>query len=315
MEPRFTVVIATAGRPTLLNSTLRSLSECRLPSGYAETVVVENGAKGLAEEIVGRHRSKLAARYVHVPEPGKNNALNMALATIGDGLVYFTDDDVRFSANTLQAYAEAACSRTSRAYFGGPTGADYESSPPDWLIPYLPRSARGHSYAGAAESNRLWFLGFNWAAFAQDIVAAGGFDLAVGPGSVSGSTGDERDMQARLADRGCAAVYVPDAMVWHHVPPERCDAKFALNRAYREGIFVGLKHIGSLPPIAGVDIAMVGGLLLRGWRVATATLKGQRRRFESRRWIMHYLGAMRGYRIACGMRRLDGGPQQLDDRR
>src|SRR5690625_3192395 len=179
------VLIPTHGRPTLLGRTLESLSMCRIPEGYAETVVIENGTKAGAEDVVLAAAAKyppLKLRYMHVERANKSHALNMALETVEDGLVVFFDDDVRVDKDVLLAYSRAAESASAGAFFGGPVSVDYEAERPSWLKPLLPRSAQGYELQnrGVMASE---FLGFNWAARRQDLVAAGLFDPAFGPGS------------------------------------------------------------------------------------------------------------------------------------
>ncbi|MGA2443477.1 MAG: glycosyltransferase [Tepidisphaeraceae bacterium] len=240
------VNIATSGRPDLLGHTLNSLGECQLPAGYKETVVIENGTRAGLEEVVRSARAQLNARYMHVAQGNKSAALNAALETVGDCLVFFTDDDVRLAPLTLRAYAEAAQRCGARHFFGGPASAEYDVPPPQWLREFLPFSAIGWERSPDAHDandqpgKSAKFLGFNWAAFAGDLRAAGGFNPDFGPGSPTGSTGQETEMQRRLLSRGLIAVYVPQARVWHYVPKDRCTPAWALERIYRNGIQDGL---------------------------------------------------------------------------
>lgn len=234
-----TVLIPTHGRPTLLDRSLRSLTACRLPARYRETVVVENGSRAGAEAVVAevaREHPVLRLRYMHVKRANKSHALNEALATVGNGLVVFFDDDVRLDPGVLEAYAEAAERHPRNAFFGGPTDVDYELQPPEWLIPFFPPSARGVSY----DSNGLeLYLGFNWAAYADELLALGGFNPDFGPGSPTGATGQEGEMHLRLMEAGFAQCDVPDALVWHYVPHERSTKGWLCRRTYRHGIMAG----------------------------------------------------------------------------
>ena len=85
------------------------------------------------------------------------------------------------------------------------------------------------------------FLGANWAAFASDLKEVGGFDPWFGPGSATGSTGQEQAMQRRLLGAGLHGRYVPHAEVWHWNPKDRCSPRWALHRAYRNGVKYGLQ--------------------------------------------------------------------------
>ncbi len=242
-------VIPTYGRAALLARTLDSLAACARPPGYAGTLVVENGPKGAAEALVaeaaGRHPG-LGLRYLHAERANKSAALNAALADESlRGLLVFFDDDVRMAPGLLEAYAAAAAAHPEGGtFFGGPMSVDYEEAPPGWLLRHLPFSARGVEFDQGPRPDH--FMGCNWAAFAGDARAAGGFAEDFGPGSATGATGQESEMQRRMSRAGVKRVYVPGARVWHYVPRERCSPQWTLGRKYQAGIekgtFVHARH-------------------------------------------------------------------------
>lgn len=251
------IILATAGRPQLLGRTLASLEACVKPDIYREAVIVENGPPHGAEDLVAPFAStSLKARYLHVPRANKSHALNEAMQTIDDGLIFFTDDDVRFIPHLLTAYADAAAGTADSAFYGGPTHVDYEMPPPEWLKQSLPPSATGFSLPPGTEIRHIppTLPGFNWAAFRRDLIATGGFDEAYGPGSPEDRTGQESDMQRRLTERGIVGHYVPDAEVWHYVPQKRCTPAWATQRAYRDGKQAGALYDGQATHVLGFPI-------------------------------------------------------------
>lgn len=231
------VVIATSGRGALLERTLGSIESADRPHAAMEIVVVENGGQGGAREVVERFEATLPLRYIFLPVPNKSAALNRALEEYGNCLFVFFDDDVRIGKGTLCAYERAAAGQRSGTFYGGPLAIDYESPPPDWLLPFLPRSAAGWSLGNEGKSfNDRTFLGANWAALSQDIKGAGGFPATLGPGAVW-DLGEDGLMQQILLREGCNGYYVPEAIVWHFVPKGRCSPQWALDRAFRQGSF------------------------------------------------------------------------------
>lgn len=298
-DPPLTVLIPTHGRPTLLERTLASLAACHLPVSYRETVVIENGSRAGAEAVVAEHAAAhpaLALRYLHVERGNKSAALNAALNTVAQGIVVFFDDDVRLHPGVLESYAAAATGRTDGVYFGGSFGVDYEEPPPEWLTPLLPPSARGR-VLGDGRHYR-YYLGFNWAAFTQDLEAIGGFDPNFGPGSPTGTTtGDENDIQARLREAGVQAVDVPDAHVWHYVAKDRCTPAWAVRRTYLAGIAAGQRErrrgqrglVRSSLVTAGKAGALTAARLLRGHTVESWTSAARAARHVGR--LVGYLRA------------------------
>jgi glycosyltransferase involved in cell wall biosynthesis len=236
-----TILIPTHGRPTLLKRTLESLKACTLPNTYHELVVIENGSRDGAQKLVADLPERLNARYMHRERGNKSYALNEALETIEDGLVVFFDDDVRVHPDTLVAYANAAMDYNGGVFFGGPVEVDFEKKPQDWLVPYLPYSAKGYDLIESRMGEE--YLGFNWAAFTSDVKRLGGFDLRFGPGSVTGATGQESNMQKRMLRTGMNGVDVQRARVWHHVPKQRSNQKWVLSRHFREGVHNGMNNL------------------------------------------------------------------------
>lgn len=295
MATHLIVLIATAGRPDLLERTLHSLQACPKPDSYGETVVVENGPLHGAKTVVEKFQSTLGARWLHVSEPNKSHALNVALASLPEALVYFTDDDVRFAPNTLCAYHQASVSHREQHFFGGPIGVDYEAVPPAWLKQYMPVSARGWSMEGGEQPvAKAQFLGFNWAAFTRDLRKAGPFSTHLGPGSHTGSVGQDTDMQSRLLQIGVRGIYLPDALVWHYVPKERCSPEWVLHRAYRHGIRHGIEEFDPRWSfLFGFPRWTHRELGRRWWQVWREALRGNG---EQRFWSRHALSFFRGFR-------------------
>ena len=62
--PDLKVVVPTAGRPTLLERTLRSLAACRRPAAFSETIVVGNGLECGSDRVVANAPRELRARYL-----------------------------------------------------------------------------------------------------------------------------------------------------------------------------------------------------------------------------------------------------------
>lgn len=245
------VVIPTAGRPRLLQRTIASVCDCPLPETFGHLIVVENGTRSGAKEIVAQTSPKLKARYVYSAANGKSAALNELLESLPEALIVFLDDDVRVDPGMLMAYDSAASGIGGGVFFGGPFGVDYEQEPGDWLKRYLPGSACGWRI-DATESQPIdtpCFLGFNWAAFASDLKCVGGFSPLYGPGSITGCPGQETEAQCRLLQAGVVGRYVPDAKVWHYVPRERCSPQWVVERSYRRGIRIGFER-GSKATVA-----------------------------------------------------------------
>lgn len=291
----YTLIAFKSGSKSI-ERTLHSLSKCKIPHSYNGTILIENGGPASERSLVESFRETLKTHYIHVPEMGKSNALNVGLRHLTDGLVFFSDDDIRFDPDVLVAYCRAGRTHGSGHFFGGPFNVKYETPPPDWLQHYFPPSARGCWFKDGSEVDSTFadFLGFNWAAFASDLKQAGGFDPKKGPGSVTGSTGDETDMQRRLVETGMEARYVPRGRVTHFVPEENCTPSWALRRSFRNGVKDGLnyareeEHGSALPPpwLLKANLNQLYGMI--------SNLKRDREYFNYKYYLKYHMGFIKG---------------------
>ena len=301
MLPDLTVVIVTHRRADLLARTLQSLGECRLPESFAGTIVIENGARAGAKEVIQEAAVKLRAEYLFEESSNKSISLNRAVDAVRDGLIVFFDDDVRVSPDVLYAYARAANGHEGGHYFVGPSDPDYEERPPQWLKRYLPASAVGVRADSAGNAlEKLTFPGYNWAAFACDLRACGGFRTDLGAGEMA--PGEDSQMQRDLQAHGVASQYVPAAMVWHYVPRNRCSPGWALHRVYRYGITMGMFEAQSHKrqhKALGLPRALQRKLRKRVpladvWAALALSRRG---RFAVRYHWAYVRGFIRGYRV------------------
>ena len=300
------VVIPTAGRPDLLSRTLASLADCERPQQHRATIVIENGARSGAEEVVRNCPLALGARYLYCAAGNKSRALNEVLARLdewqlsGDPLLVLYDDDVRLDPHNLSAYVSAATRARKRHFFGRPLHIEYETEPAAWLKSYLPASATGWDLevAQSFREQRLYVSGANWAAFASDLKRAGGFNELKGPGAATGSIGQETDMQDRLSELGVAGCFVPEAQAWHFVPADRCSPAWARRRAYRRGVSHGLDLDESSARLCGLPRWMLRDWLRRYWRfVTTRWASDPETRFLAARDLNWLSGVLKGIRI------------------
>jgi GT2 family glycosyltransferase len=235
------IIIPTCQRGELLERTLQCLVDADLPGELKRVVVVENGKKDEAESKTAKFADRLPVEYLYTPVGSKCAALNLALESCAGEFVVFFDDDVRIDPGCIRAYADAAKGKSRGEFYAGKCNVDYDVPPPEWLKHYLPFSAKGWCYGDTVrELSEPLALGFNWAAFADDIKQAGSFDPEIGPGRLI-SIGDETDLQKAMLSRGIKGVYLPASLVWHHVPADRCSTEWTLERNRRMGLLVGRK--------------------------------------------------------------------------
>jgi glycosyltransferase involved in cell wall biosynthesis len=241
MDP-ITLIMVAHGRAEVLRKTLAGLAACTQPTAFRGTIVAENGPPCGMEAVIAEFSQTLRIEHLRVTDRRKSVALNEALHAAESGWALFIDDDVRVSPDWIQVYADAIAESPDGHYFGGPTACDYEQAPPEWLRKYLPDSARGLQFPSGTREVRYpnCFLGFNWAARVESLLQAGGFPEQFGPGTPYGG-GDESFMQRSLAELGQTGILIPQALVWHQIPADRCSPEWCLKRMYCGGQTVGLE--------------------------------------------------------------------------
>lgn len=238
VQMKTAIIIPTYKRPALMERLLHSLEQAAPPPD-TRIYIIENGPQTGIQEICAR--SGLELHYRHFPIGHKSAALNFAIENSTEDLLVFFDDDVAVSRNIIATYTEAARGYGPGYFFGGPLAADAETVCPADLKPYLPLSALGWAPADHEvvmdKEDFEYFFGANWAVFRSDLQKVGLFSEELGiNASPRSPMGEENDIQLRLLQADVKPVYLPDALVLHHVPHECYTMKWVSRRRFRLGV-------------------------------------------------------------------------------
>lgn len=230
------IIIPTYNRLALLTRLLQSISEATWPDSFVGVWVVENGKRAGSDKIVDDFKEKISVNYLFEDRAGPSFARNRGIEESKADYFIFFDDDIRIGKDTLLAYENAFRKYDGQTFFGGPLRIDYENIPEKWLIDFLPWSAQGTDLGDVEKFlTKPLFLGANHAIPKLLLDLCGNFD-ALCPVGLTGMLGEETRLQKRMLDSGAKGVYVPEAIVWHYVPAERCSENWALDRQYRRGL-------------------------------------------------------------------------------
>jgi len=296
------VVICTYNRADRLDKALASLSRAR-PSGADgwELLIVDNRSTDRTAEVAAAWSDHLPIRYLYEPEPGLSAARNRALAEARGRLLAFTDDDVEVDARWLAEIMHARHRWPSASYLAGRIVPAYEPPKPDWLtetcesllagvvIRFSP--SRG---AGTLSPQDPRPMGANLAFDAHALRALGGFRTDLGRNGTSLVGGEEAAVLAELERTGHHGVYVPDAVVHHHTPPDRLRHGFLLRHLTAAGVAAVRMGHGPLPGRWGPPRWIVRKLATTGLAYLAACLTGPPERWVDRmRTFCFYLGATR----------------------
>jgi len=207
-----------------------------------EVVVVDNAADTEVRDRVATlssgHSSPI--RYVAEPALGLHNARHAGVRVARGEVLVFTDDDATFDPGWLAAYASAFEAHPEMAAAGGPVRPVWESPPPAWLLDFMrnypgmfPILSLMEPHASFQLSPDGIFFGVNMAVRRDLLVRLGGFN----PDSFGRYwLGDgETGLNRRLWRHGALVGYVPEALVFHHVPAERMTTRYLRRRQANDG--------------------------------------------------------------------------------
>jgi glycosyltransferase involved in cell wall biosynthesis/GT2 family glycosyltransferase len=229
--PRLSVVICTRNRPDSVRMTLSSILSCRYPAERLEVIVVDNASE--ADAAVGiaaaEFDGEVAVRVVREPEPGLSNARNRGLDEASGQIVVFADDDVEVDRDWL-ATLIAPFARGERV------GATSGMTLPGALETPAQRWVEGFGGRARGFQTRVYDLldppadqplfpfnvgdlgaGRNMAFRRDLLVELGGFDPALGPGTLA-HDGDDIEALLRVVLAERQVVHEPAAIVWHAHP-------------------------------------------------------------------------------------------------
>lgn len=224
---RISLIIPTHNRAVQLIRALESVVGQDLPAGEWECVVVNNRS---ADDTAQRFAAFAAAhpahrlRLVEEPQAGVSYARNRGVAEAAAPLLAFIDDDERIGAGFLRAYADFFNAHPEAMVAGGRIIAEYPEGRPAWLSKYTEMPIANPMDFGphvrpfpAGRVPGGGNMAFRRGAF--DL--CGGFDPALGRVGRELIGGEENDLFERLRAAGLTIWYVPDAVMWHIIPPAK----------------------------------------------------------------------------------------------
>jgi len=287
------VLIPTFNRAALLGRTLDSLHRAHRPADLdVGIVIVDNGStdgtRALIRDAAPRFGGRL--RYLFEPTPGKPHALNAGIAATDSDLIGLIDDDEEIDDRWFECIARAFADPRID-FIGGKCLPRWGAARPAWLgTGYLgvigwvdpgpqPRTMDA-SYPGI-------LMGGNAVVRRTCLQAAGCYSTALNRTGTQLLGCEDEDMYHRLLARGARGRYVPELVIYHHVPAARLTKRYFRRWCFWRGVSLGVMdrtRRADVAYLAGVPRYHVGraarGLLrlaLPPWFGTSA----QPRRFEA----------------------------------
>jgi len=231
---RASVIICTHNGSASARRAAASALRCEVKEDAYEVIVVDNAStdgtpdaiRELAEEEPTR-----PLRYLREERLGNHYARHLGARAARAPLLIYTDDDVEVEPQWVQAYVDAFEAHPEMGAAGGPAKPRWEVDPPQWLLNRLAGTEcygplalmdRGEAFLLGTDG---YFFGLNMAIRFDVLSRLGGFRpelfgrLTLGPG--------EWALVLAMQAAGEPIGYVPNAVLWHHVPAHRMTPEYS----------------------------------------------------------------------------------------
>lgn len=247
LPPRFSVIICTYNRRSMVLTALASLRKQTLPSKYFEVIVVDNGSVDgtfnaiqtyLSADSLHRrsHEGQWRAQCLLEIRNGLAYARNAGVTAASGEIVVFLDDDVIVDPSFLE-HLYASYEETQADAIGGCVELYWESQKPYWMTHdlvdtygyYRPFRSRTRLPNGINFSNSCFSIN---RAVLQRI---GGFSPFLTKRLHAPINVEAADICRRLRSQNCTLWYEPAAVVAHCVSHARLARPFLVGRAYWQG--------------------------------------------------------------------------------
>jgi glycosyltransferase involved in cell wall biosynthesis len=233
-----TVIFATRNGMRTIPAVLESYLRLEVPRGGWKLVVVDNASTDRSREAIESFQDRLPLTSLSEKTPGKNAALNAAIAHIEGDLVVLTDDDAFPRPDWLVCMRAAADDQAAYSVFGGVVVPRWENTPPDWIekwVPLEPVFTLTPPSLREGPVDHHFVFGPNMAVRARVFEEGFRFDPTIGPQGSNYAMGSETEFVSRLASQGYAAWHVRNARVEHFIRDFQMTRSWIMGRAIRFG--------------------------------------------------------------------------------
>ncbi len=238
---RLAIIIPTYNRSASLARTLDSILHATVPDGLQISVTaVDNRSKDDTKAVV-EHYSQLSDGMIrYVPEScnqGRSFALNTGIRQTDSDLVAFIDDDEEIEEN-WPSVIFSTLADPNIDYIGGRYLPRWEREPPAWVNHPHTRTAIG--WADFGEDRRPFsdekfdalLMGGNCVLRRSCFDKVGLYCSMLGRKGNRLLAGEDSEMHDRLIEARLNGLYVPELVVYHHIPAERVTRRYMRRWAF-----------------------------------------------------------------------------------
>ena len=265
---RIDVILPTFNRVALLERTLDSLHVAERADGLDVHVqVVDNASTDSTRSLVHAQMNRFEGHlhYLFERTPGKPHALNAGIAAAEGDLIGLIDDDEEIAPDWFRVVSRQFDGHPDLDFIGGKCLPLWGAPRPVWLgSQYLgvigwvdpgPRQQRmDEHYQGM-------LMGGNAVIRRQTLELAGPYSAELSRTGTRLLGCEDEDMYHRLLARGARGLYVPELVIFHHVPATRLSKRYFRRWCFWRGVSQGVMDRYTpepVPYLLGVPRYQVG---------------------------------------------------------
>ncbi len=244
-SPRFSIIICTYNRRTMILTALSSLRKQTFPYKYFEIIIIDNGSTDGTFDAVQTYidmpykkqgEEILRVQCLHEARNGLSYARKTGLEAATGEIVVFLDDDIVVDARFLEQL-HLAYTETGADAVGGCIKMYWEDPRPYWLTDDF-LGMLGYYMPFRTRTKLTTALHFGSSCFSvkrEVLSKVGGFSSLLSKRLNMPISADVANLCQRLHQAGYALWYEPGAYIGHRVSQARLKRAFFVGRAYWQG--------------------------------------------------------------------------------
>ena len=225
--PLISVILCTYNRDKYIYNVLRSVAENDLPHDQYEIVLVNNNSTDHTEQECQRFQADypdIRFRYCVETNQGLSHARNRGIRESQGDLLAYVDDDATVNREYLRTYADFFAATPDAVAAGGPILPRYETEEPSWMSHYTRQLITGKLYLGDKPRPfaRGAYPGGGNSCYRKSVFdTIGLFNVELGRKGNSLIGAEEKDLYDTMTSRGMHFYYLPTAILYHIIPPQK----------------------------------------------------------------------------------------------
>lgn len=235
------VIICTYNRDKYIYNLLKSIAENTLLTDKYEIVLVNNNSTDSTEDECSRFCTNyrdVKFRYFLETNQGLSYARNRGIQEAEGNVVVYVDDDATINKEYLRTYYDFFDKDDNIEAAGGAILPVYETEEPQWMSHFTRRLITGKLYIGnkTKEFPKGAFPGGGNAAYRKSVFdKVGLFNPELGRKGNSLIGAEEKDLFDKMVDNGIKFYYLPDAILYHIIPPAKLTNDYFQRLTYSIG--------------------------------------------------------------------------------